>query len=603
MSTAQKVTVVASVLIIVQLAFRAWAAFGGWFFIDDFKFLSASRQPLTLGLLMEPHDDKLMPGGLLIAWLVAKSGAFAWPVAAASLVAMQAMASVACWFMLRSLFEVRWVLLAPLAIYLFAPMTLTGFMWWGAAINLVPMQIAMFLAVGCHVRYLSTDKLRYAILAALSVALAMAFYQKSLLIYPVIALLSVSYFGQGGWFRSFTYTLARWWRGWLIHAAFLTAYLTYIVIKVPSPVSTDGAVDYPGIVGSLTFKTFLTTAIGGPWRWAEDVMPAVQVDPPTVTIVLAALVAASVIVYGALRRTHTVMAWVILTLYVVADGLLLATGRGSTAGVLAAVEARYVSDAAPVLVLALALAFIPLASSRARGSALRESPILNVRVPRAATVALGLVIAAGSVVSSLQYVRYWHDDFAARRFVDNVTAAERQTGNIDVLDVEVPSDVLLGGLFPYTLPSKFFNGSPHIRAHDSGTNLQILDGIGIARIAYIYDGVTTPSPAGGECGALYSTERSPDAAEGPASLALKLSGPASDFTTWLAFSYLASKDGSVKLTTGATSTTVPLLRGPNTYFMRASGEFRSVVLTNLSDDMTLCASSIKVGRVRASAFS
>src|SRR3954462_12824879 len=89
MSTAQQVTIVAALLIIGQLAFRAWAAFGGWFYVDDFKFLSASRRPLSLDLLTTPHDDKLMPGGLLIAWFVAKAGAFAWPVAAASLVAMQ----------------------------------------------------------------------------------------------------------------------------------------------------------------------------------------------------------------------------------------------------------------------------------------------------------------------------------------------------------------------------------------------------------------------------------------------------------------------------------------------------------------------------------
>ena len=603
MSTAQKITVVASVLIIAQLAFRAWAAFGGWFYVDDFKFLSASRKPLTLDLLMEPHDDKLMPGGLLIAWLVAKSGSFAWPVAAASLVAMQAIASIACWFMLRSLSAARWALLVPLAIYLFAPITLTAFMWWGAAINLVPMQIAMFLAVGCHVRYLSTDKFRYAALAALSIALAMVFYQKSLLIFPVLALLSVAYFGQGGWFRSITFTLARWWRGWVIYAALLAAYLTYTLIKVPSPVSASGAVDYPGIVGAVTFKTFLTTAIGGPWRWDDAVTPAAQVDPPIFVIVLSALLVVGVIAYAALRRTNTQMAWVLLALYVVADALLLATGRGSTAGVLAAVEARYVSDAAPVLVLAVSLAFIPLASSRARGSAPRESPILTTRIPRLAAIGLGLVVAVGCVVSSLQYVSFWHENFAARNFVDNVTATERRSGDIDVLDAEVPPDVLLGGLYPYTLPSKFFNGSPRVRAHDSGTNLQMLDGNGVPRIPFIFNGVTTVAPDAGSCGELYSTEDDEAAIARPDGLTLDLSGPATSFGTWLAFGYLATKDGSVTLTTGDTSITVPLLRGPNTFFMRPEGEFNAVTLSNLSDGMTLCASSVKVGRIAASEFS
>lgn len=603
MSQAQKVTVVASVLIIGQLAFRAWAAFGGWFYVDDFKFLSASRRPLTVDLLMTTHDDKLMPGGLLIAWFVAKSGAFAWPVAAASLVVMQTLASIAAWFMLRMLFGARWAVLVPLALYLFSPMTLTAYMWWGAAINLLPVQIAMFLAVGLHVKYLSTDKLRYVVLTALSIAVGMLFYQKSLLIYPVIVLLTLFYFGEGRRFRRLWFTLARWWRAWLVYGALLAGYLTYTLVKVPSPISAGGAVDYPGILGTLTFKTFVTTAVGGPWRWATGVLPAAQVDPPLVVIVLSAVFIVGVVAYAALRRSHTWPAWFLIAGYVLADGFLLAGGRGSTAGVLAAVETRYVSDAMPVLILAIGLAYLPLRSARARSSAPRESPVLTVGLPRAAAIATGLLVAAGCAVSSVQYVGFWHDNYAARQFVDNVTAAERRTGNLDVLDAEVPTTVLLPGLYPYTLPSKFFNGSPHVRTHRSGTNLQVFDDKGIARIPVINDGVATAPPAKGSCGTLYSTQPNQKALSRPNGLTMQLSGPANGFGTWMAIGYLATQDGSVTVTTGDVSKTIPLLRGPNTFFIRPTATFQKVVFTDLSDNMTFCASSVKIGHLTASEFS
>lgn len=603
MTQAQQVTVVASVLIIGQLAFRAWAAFGGWFYVDDFKFLSASRRPLSVDLLMTPHDDKLMPGGLLIAWFVARAGAFAWPIAAASLVVMQALASITAWFMLRTLFGARWAVLIPLALYLFSPMTLTAFMWWGAAINLLPMQIAMFLALGLHVRYLSTGKLRYAVLTALSIALGMLFYQKALLIFPVIALLTLFYFGEGRGFRRLSSTLTRWWKAWLVYGVLLAGYLTYTAIKVPSPISAGRTVDYPGIIGTLTFKTFVTTAVGGPWRWATGVLPAAQVDPPLVVIVLSAVLVVGVIAYAALRRTHTWAAWSLIAIYVLADGLLLAGGRGSTAGVLAAVETRYVSDAMPVLVLAIGLAYLPLASPRAHSSAPRESPVLTVGMPRAAAIVTGLVVAAGCAVSSIQYVGFWRDDFPARVFVDNVTAAERRTGNIDVLNAEVPPSVLLPGLYPYTLPSKFFNGSPRVRTHVSGTNLHVFDDKGIARIPVINDGVGTAPPANGSCGTLYSTQSGQKTLNRPHGLTMRLSGPANGFGTWMAIGYLATQDGSVTVTTGKVAKTIPLLRGPNTFFIRPTTTFQKVVFTDLSAGMTLCASSVKIGHLTASEFS
>jgi hypothetical protein len=602
-ATPQRVTVAAALLILAQLGFRAWAAFGGFFYVDDFKFLSASRHPLSLNLLMTTHDDKLMPGGLLIAWFVAHAGAFAWPAAAISLIVMQALASVSAWIMLRTLFGDRWAILPLLGLYLFAPITLTAFMWWGAAINLVPIQIAMFLAVATHVKYLSTGRVRWAILTALSILFAMAFYQKSLLIYPVIVLITIAYFAHGGVVRRPFNALRRWWPAWAIHGILLGAYLGYTTVKVPSPVSVESSTDYPGIVGSLVFKTFATTIVGGPWRWSDAVLPAAQVDPPVAVIVLSALLIGATVGYAALTRSYTWPAWLLVALYVVVDGLLLATGRGSTAGVLASTEARYVSDAAPVVVLALGLAFLPLRSERATSSEPRATPLLTASLPRSAAIVTGLIVMSGCAVSSIQYVGLWRDDFPARTFVDNVTAAERRTGDLDILDSEVPPDVLLPGLYPYTLPSRFFNGSTHVKARKSGTNPDVLDGEGIARIPVINDGVATSTPRSGSCGVLYSTDPEQKELQRPHGISVTLSAPAVQFGTWMAIGYLATRDGEVSVRTGTVTTVMPLLRGANTFFMRPPGDFRTVAFVDLSADTTLCVSSVKVGHLTASEFS
>jgi hypothetical protein len=603
-ATPQRVTIAAALLILAQLAFRAWAAFGGFFFVDDFKFLSYSRHPISLDLLMTPHDGKLMPGGLLVAWFVAHAGPFAWPAAAISLIVMQALASVSAWIMLRTLFGDRWAILPLLGLYLFAPITLTAFMWWAAAINLIPMQIAMFLAVATHVKYLSTGRVRWAILTALSIMLAMAFYQKSLLIYPVIVLITIAYFAHGGVFRRPMNALRRWWPAWVLHGVLLAAYLAYTTAKVPSPVSANSAIDYPGIIGSLVFKTFMTTIVGGPWRWSDfPVPPAVQVDPPLAVIVLSTLLIGATVGYALLMRSFTWPAWVLVASYVVIDGVLLSSGRGLTVGVLAAPEPRYVSDAAPVVVLALGLAFLPLRSEHATSSAPRATPLLTAALPRSAAIAIGLVVAVGCAVSSTQYVGLWHDDFAARTFVDNVSAAERRTGDVVILDAEVPPEVLLPGLYPYTLPSRFFNGSAHVQARKSGTNLDVLDAQGIPHIPVINDGVATAAPESGSCGALYSTDPGQHELQRPYGMSVTLSGAADRFATWMAISYLASGDGEVAVRTGTITTVIPLLRGPNTFFMRPPDDFRTVAFVDLSANTTLCVSSVKVGHLKASEFS
>ena len=599
----QMVSIVCLLMVVGQLSFRAWAAYGGWFYVDDFKFLATSREPLTLDLLLTPHDDKLMPSGLLIAWLVAQGGAFPWPAAATSLVLMQAVASLAAWLMLRTVFGSRWGIVPLLALYLFLPMTLTAFMWWGAAINLVPIQAAMFLAVAAHVTYLRTRRFRWILTTALVIAVGMTFFQKSLLIYPVILLLSYFWFARGNAPRRVWDALRRWWPAWTVHGLVLGGYLGYHLTHIDSPVSVDSTVDYGGVLSGVAFQTFLTTAVGGPVRWSEAVLPAAQVDPPVAVLAAAALLAGGTIAYAAMRRTFTWPAWGLIVGYVLIDGFLLASGRGSTAGVLASVEARYVSDAAPVLVLALGLAFMPLRASGTTSSMPRQSPILTSTPPTWSFAAIGALVAAGSAVSSVQYVSFWHDDFAARVFVDNVTAAERRTGDLRILDAEVPAAVILPGLYPYTLPSRFFADNTNVHPVKRGTNLAVLDDQGVARIPVIDGGVRAAPPPAGSCGRLYSTDPKQKEFARPNGLTLQMSGRGFGFGTWVSIGYLATKDSEVTVTAGDASRRIPLVRGANTYFMRPGKDVDEVSFNDLAKNTTLCVSSVQIGTLSASEFS
>lgn len=603
-SREQKVTFAAIVLIFASLGLRTWGALGGWFYVDDFKFLSQSADPLTLHYLLTPHDNKLMPGGLLITWLVGQTGDFPWLVAASTLVVMQAIASVLCWIMLRTMFGARKRSLVPLAFYLFTPMTLTSFMWWGSAINLIPVQIAFFGAVTAHYCYLDSGKRRYIALTALSLAFGFFFYQKTLLILPILPLMAVGYFSSGPIIGRIWGSLKTWRLGWISYAVLTIAYLTYHVIHVPSPVSADESVDYVNIVATLFAKTFATTAMGGPWQWSTVVTPAAQVDPPIALVGFTFIAIAAVIAYGYLRRRRTMLGWFILGGYFLADALLLASGRGSTAGTLAAVEPRYVSDAAPAVCLVIALTFCNLRSPRAVGStAPRTEPLLAVSLKPKGLIGIAVILGAGCLYSNVAYIGYWHEDFAARKFVNEVKRTTRNTGNLHILDLEVPQAVLLGGLYPYTLPSNFFNRTPAVRTHTSGTNLMVLNDEGFTRIPIIKDGPSSTPPLAGSCGTLYSTRSDEKKLLHPKGITVKMDTPVPGYAPWITIGYLATSDSTVRITTGDVSGVHKLERGPNTLFIRGGVSFSEVGFSDLSPDATVCISRIRAGIVTPSDFS
>ncbi|MFD0665961.1 hypothetical protein [Thermocatellispora tengchongensis] len=190
----------ALLLVLVQLAWRAWLLRDAYFFGDDLTLTGkAADTGLTLEYLLHPHAVHVMPVSLAVVWIVTALDPYNWTLAAASLVLMQAGASLAVWRMLTVVFGRRPGLLVPYAVYLFTPLTVPAFHWWAAGIQTLPFQAAIAMSVASHVTYLRRRRARDAVATCAWFLLGLgSFHVKAALAIPLVLFgITLLYFARG----------------------------------------------------------------------------------------------------------------------------------------------------------------------------------------------------------------------------------------------------------------------------------------------------------------------------------------------------------------------------------------------------------------------
>ena len=187
------------VLVVLQLAFRGWAIAGSWFYFDDIAFMSrAMNEPLDASYLLESYGGHLMPGGFLTAWLLTKVAVYSWAPWAAVLLFLQALAGFGMLRLLVSLFGRRPLVLALLAGYLAYVFTLSAGIWFAAGINQLPMQVALVFGLHAHVEYLRHRRIRSLVWAIAWTLAGLVFYEKTLLLLGIYAIVAFGWFCTGG---------------------------------------------------------------------------------------------------------------------------------------------------------------------------------------------------------------------------------------------------------------------------------------------------------------------------------------------------------------------------------------------------------------------
>jgi hypothetical protein len=152
------------ILITAQLIWKSIFISNYFFWQDDFHFLELGLgHSFSWGYLTYDGAGHLFPGVYAIVWVVARIGLYDWVFASAITVISLAAAGLAALRLLRTLFGDRPAILVLLLAYLLCPLTMLDDRWWSAALESLPLQIAIFMALNAQVHYVRTNRFRHAI--------------------------------------------------------------------------------------------------------------------------------------------------------------------------------------------------------------------------------------------------------------------------------------------------------------------------------------------------------------------------------------------------------------------------------------------------------
>jgi hypothetical protein len=571
-------------LVILQLAFRAWALAGSWFYFDDIAFMSrAMNQPLDASYLLESYGGHLMPAGFMVSWLLTDVAVYTWEPWAGVLLALQAVAGLGMLRLLLSLFGRKPFVLALLAGYLTLVFTLSVGIWWAAGINQLPMQIALVFGLHAHVQYLRHRRLRSLAAALAWTLFGLLFYEKTVLLLGIYAIFGFGWFATGTTPDRLRQLWTRYRAGVLGYGVLGVAYVAfYVQYGLDFSPGTANAQPWSPIAYHLVGTTMLPGLVGGPLQWQPLSVGAFG-DPSQLVVLVSWAAFAGVVVHGYRSRTKSLRAWSLLAFTAVANVLLLASARANVVGPDIAREFRYQTETSALFVLALGLAFLPVLGAPEQNEKREPAERENPRLVAAITVA----VVAAAMVSSVRYVDLWQDRNPSKQYFANVarSLATAEDKPVPLADLGLPQTLLWSYRYPENAYSHVF------RNHDADTSYPRSS---VDRL-YVFDDQGHLSPAsipptrqqlgGSGCGFPVTGDAT----------TIPLDGPVIGGGWWLRISYASPEDVSLHVQAGEEGHDLDLPEGLHNVFVLAGGEFSEVELTDYRDDTGLCVTALTLG--------
>ncbi|HEY5856425.1 MAG TPA: hypothetical protein VIW24_20920 [Aldersonia sp.] len=567
-------------LVAVAVLVRGAIAATGDFYWDDLILIArGSAYPLfSAELLGYDHDGHLMPAAFFVAGLSTRLAPLEWWLPAVTLIVAQLAAALAVLRLLRSLLGSRPVQLVPLAVFLFAPLTLPSFAWWAAGLNSLPLQFALAWVAADAVALCRTGRVRFAVSGVVVLASALAFFEKSVLV-PVVAVWVVSavYRLEGRPVRSV-------WRDgrtlWAGSAVVLGVWAVCYLMLVDGRFGWQGLATAGEMVWHATALGLIPALAGGPWTWERWPPSPPWADPPAAGVVIAWLAVAGFVVAVLWWKRRTGIVWAGVVGYVGACLVAMVVTRSSIETAIELGQTlRYVADVSVVVAIAIAL----IVRAPDRRPPPRVRPVLVVGLVAVFVTAF----VASSVWSAVTFARSWRDNPTAA-YLANAKQALASDRDTPMLDQPVSLYVLLPFAYPYNLASRVFNGlAERPEFADSTPDLRVLDDDGTMIGAQVTWNRAIPQGPEPNCGFRVDGET-----------VLPLTGPLMAYDWTAQINYLANIDGMLEVGLGhETPVEVPMKAGLHTVFVRLTGDGASLYLRPTTPGLSPCVGAGPVGAV------
>ena len=356
---------IGGVIVAIHGLLTWWRLSRSWFWQDDLSMLATAADRPLGPLLFSNYNGHLVPGSWLVAWLSDRVAAMSWAPVGAFLLLLVVATDVALLAALVRLFGQRPAVLVPFTLFCTSTLTLSATVWWAAAMQWMPVTLALALAVYFFAGYAERPNSRDLWGSLGAVAFGLFFFEKALTIPAVLALLAVLYLAPGPLWRRSWRAFRRYVVFWVSHALLAGGYLwLYLARAEPEAITTvkTHPGDYVELARNMILGTFLPGMVGGPLDWFATPQsslvswstPPAWLEWAAAVLTLAVVVGSCVLIRGAWR------AWALLAVFLAFSVTLVARARLGVVGPFIGRDHRYLTDAALLGALCLALAVIPL---------------------------------------------------------------------------------------------------------------------------------------------------------------------------------------------------------------------------------------------------
>ncbi|TWP51809.1 glycosyltransferase family 39 protein [Lentzea tibetensis] len=549
----------------------------GFFWQDDFRYVIRTVDvPLSLDVLFTDYNGHLMPGQFLLVWLVTAIAPLNFTVAAVPVLVLHGVAMAMFWRLLTRLFGSRWVLLIPFAAFTFSPLILVSTRWWAFALQLIPMLVAVIGAIDAQVRHVLTGRNRDLVYSLLWVFAGMLFWQKALVVVPVLFAVTAMLAPEPPRVR---WALRNHWRSLAAHAGLLVVLAIGYAVLNTTDVSgrPTAAIDWLRLTKRMLSDTLVPGLFGGPWDVGIEGETAWAVPPLPVAIGLNALFVVLILAGLWIGGRRAGLAWLTLAGYTAIAIAMVGVARLWVIGSVIGGDPRYVADVVPIAILCASFAFL--------------TPVtVTEYAPR--PVRTGIAFAATSVlvvasVATTTTATALSDQPAARAYVQTLRSNLRASTSVVLYDVATPVELMNVWLGSLANVSQLVKTMPDVRPRfdEPSEDMRVVDEHGNVRplaLLPIATGKPGPTP---NCGYLV----------GPNPTEIPLSAPVTSPRQVLRLSYFTGAPGTAVLRVGGQEIPINWDQGVHNLNIVIDKPFDQVTLWSTETPAGVCVGGVMVG--------